>query len=689
MFGDEAVTREILGNVPSWLAIGFYVAAMGACALAGFGFWSGQQRRNAGRPAPAEDSRPRRVRLLSGLKYLAFHEQLLRDRYAGVAHLLVFYGFFVLFVGTCLVFLEYDTPLHFFYGWFYRLASLVIDLGGLAFLVGLGMFFARRRGMAAKRSSQRILRAWWVASLGWLLALIGVTGFLVEGARIAQDMPEFERWSPVGYALAWLMRGFGMSSTDLLAFHRVLWAGHAVLCVAFFALLPWQFFSHMAYGLVSWTRRKRQALAALPVIPLNLETAPGAANLAELTRLDLLHADACTTCGRCNSVCPAEAAGKPLHPREVILGLRQALDLASRPSVQRSNGTVSLEAFVPDEALWSCTTCGACNHACPVGISIFDKIVDLRRGRVETGEVPESAQAVFRSSAAEFNPYQKPAARRMDWADGLRVPVAQPGEVVEVLYWVGCAGSFDPDARGVARAMIRILNHLGVPYRVLGRRERCTGDPARRLGEEGLFQELADYNLRLLAEHRVGTIITHCPHCFNTFLNEYPQLAEASGIAGTAWRVVHHTQFLAECVADGRLPALDASPSAERAVTFHDPCYLGRGNGVIAAPRDALRATGAGLVEMPRSGTESFCCGAGGGSMWLDVRGSERIENLRYSEARQTGAAVIATGCPFCKSMLQAARAGARDVASDGASERRPLPEVRDVAELTAEALGL
>jgi len=659
---NEPVTREIMGNVPMWLAVAFYMAALAACGWALLALVRRfRQHRRGRRAAPRESSSW--VGSVAGvLGYLTFHRQLLRDRFAGVAHILLFYGFVVLFIGTCLVFLEHDTPLHFFYGRFYLAASLVIDLGGLAFLAGLSMFLYRR----LFGNSRRILRRAYVAALLWLLLAIGLTGFVLEGARIAVDRPDFERWSVAGYAIGLGLNGIGIEGDAALRLHRFSWTVHAILCVVFFALLPWGFFSHMVYGAVSWALRTRRARSTLRPVDLQAQArakqVPGASTWPQLSWIDLLQADACTTCGRCNEVCPAHAAGKPLHPRDVVLGVREAMD---------SSDTLDLQSLIDADVLWSCTTCGACNEACPVGIEVYDKIVELRRGTVEAGVVPTAASDCFESSAEEFNPFRKPNADRMSWAAGLNVPVAAEGMPIELLYWVGCAGSFDPDGCSVSRSMVKILNHLGTSYRVLGTRERCTGDPARRMGEEGLFQELARANIVTLKNHGVQRVLTHCPHCFNSFRNEYPQLDDV------AFEVEHHTQFLARMIAEGKLKA---GNGVEQKVTFHDPCYLGRGNGETQAPRRVLSSLPQlTQVEMPRHGRESFCCGAGGGSLWLDVRGEDRVENIRAREAADTGADTIVTGCPFCKGMLAAGRESL-----DG-----PEIDVRDLAELVVQAEGL
>jgi Fe-S oxidoreductase/nitrate reductase gamma subunit len=651
----SAITREILGNVPAWLVGAFYALALGALGwVVAALLRRASARHRARRPASPP---PLGERLLAIARYLVFQEQLRRERSAGIAHLLVTYGFFVLFVGTSIVFLEHQTPLHFFYGRFYRIASLAIDLGGLAFIAGLLMFLARRHF----GREERILRAWWVATLAWLLLVIAVSGFMLEAARIALELPDFERWSAVGYAIALALHAADVSAETLQVWHRALWGGHALVCILFFALIPWLFFAHMVYGAASWSLRGRRPLGRLRT-PASPELAPGAASVRALDWNDLLQADACTTCGRCNTACPAAAAGKPLRPREIVLGIREALtDLRGA-----TDGDDLPGRFDPD-ALWSCTTCGACNEVCPVGIDVYDKIVELRRARVESGSIPDAAETFFESTASAFNPFGKHNSQRLAWAQGLTPPVAEPGEKIDLLYWVGCAGSFDPDGQSVSRSMIEILDRLGVRYRVLGCRERCTGDPARRAGEEGLFQQCARENIETLAGHSVKTVLTHCPHCFNTMKNEYPEF-------GASFSVEHHSQFLARMIAEGRLTGMEGLAS----VTYHDPCYLGRGNAETAAPRAVIDAMSDARVEMPRHGEESFCCGAGGGSLWIDVPGEDRIENIRSREAADTGAKTVATGCPFCKPMLEAGN----QALPDGNSM-----VVKDLAELVAERM--
>jgi Fe-S oxidoreductase/nitrate reductase gamma subunit len=631
----ERVTREILGNVPEWIVPWFYALAIGACLLSAAAF-ALRFRARRGRGAPPGS----RARVLGLLRALTFQEKLLEDRFAGVAHLCAFHGFLALFIGTTIVFLEHSTPLHFFFGSFYLWASLFVDLGGLAFVIGLSMFLWQRYVLKRERLFSRP----YAAGLTWLLLGIAVSGFLLEGARIAVDAPSFEKFSVVGYAIARGLRAVGIAGEGALVWHRFLWVGHAAVSALFFALLPWPLFSHLVYGAISLSRPRSRPFAELRTAT----PSPGPP--------DYLHLDACTTCGRCNDACPARAAGQPLSPRHIVLGVREST----------TEGRIG--HFAP-EAIWSCTTCGACVQSCPVGIDPLGEIVELRRGLVERGSVPEAAERLFEGTAADFNPFGRDNRERMDWAIGLTPRVAREGEATELLYWVGCAGSFDPDGRAVSRAMISILERLDVPYRVLGCRERCTGDPARRMGEEGLFEERARENIELLSGHSVKKILTHCPHCYNTFKNEYPSF-------GGVFEVEHHSQFLSRLLESGALPF---SRGSSQPVAFHDPCYLGRGNGETEAPRRVIDALASGARrEMARYGVRSFCCGAGGGEMWLDVPGRERVEILRARQAAETGARTVVTACPFCKVMLESGQQ------SLGAGERF---QVKDLAELALERL--
>ncbi len=461
----------------------------------------------------------------------------------------------------------------------------------------------------------------------------------------------------MGWLTALGLAGAGLSGGNAVPIHLALWIFHGALVIGFFFLIPVTVLKHIFTAAYSVARPAgRPGLVHEPAMPI-----VAAVTLPQFRMVDLVQADACLTCGLCTVVCPAQAAGKPLSPRSIVLGLRRHLDYPEVPLTRQ----------VDDDALWSCTACSACDLACPVNIHILEKIVTLRRGRVAVGELPSSAAEALESAAQKFNPFGAANSARMEWAGGLTVPVARDGEAVDLLYWVGCAGAFDPAGREVTRALVKILSHLQISFRVLGCAERCTGDPARRLGEEGLWRELAQENQRTLAAHQVQTILTHCPHCFHSFRNEYAAV-------GPLPRVLHHSQWLQEKLAEG---TLKVRAGAAEKVTFHDPCYLGRVNDETEAPRQVLDQISNGRrVEMVLTGKKSFCCGGGGGQIWLDVKGRTRVETIRASHVEETSAQAVATACPFCRVMLEAGRAG---LAAGQGNWR-----VKDIAELVVENLA-
>src|SRR5439155_14679749 len=383
----------------------------------------------------------------------------------------------------------------------------------------------------------------------------------------------------------------------------------------------------------------------------------GVATIADLTRKEVLDGFSCTECGRCQDVCPAWATGKVLSPKLLIMGVRdQVFAQSAEPIV--GNG-------VPEQMVWDCVTCGACIEACPVSIEHVDHIVDLRRHLVMVeSSFPQEAEPMLRDVERASNPWGKPQVERAGWADGLGVRVLEPGDPApEVRYWVGCAASFDERARTAAESTAKLLQAAGVDFAILGPRESCTGDPARRVGNEYVFQSFAQQNVATLDEAGVTKIVASCPHCFNTLANEYPDF-------GGHYEVVHHTELLAGLVRDGRL-----SPSAgEEEITYHDSCYLARHNDVRAQARELVAAVGR-PVEMARSGQRTFCCGAGGAHMWMEERGGA-INEERVREAADTGAGTLAVACPFCTVMLD-----------DGVRNSGRDLRVVDVATLLAESL--
>jgi Fe-S oxidoreductase len=636
------VTRVIWWNVPGWLATLLYVGTVTALAVSALGL--ARHARTVLRGRSVGLAPPFRLGLAVRrvVTDVLSHRRLLEDRGAGWAHALLFYGFLGLFVGTCLVFVH-DRIVTFLVGPTYLVFSFLLEWAGLAFLAGVGWMAWRR----VSGTTARLERSGVALGILALLGAIGVTGFLLEAARIAVTDPPFEVWSFVGWALARALRAAGVAGPSL---HRALWGTHALLCWLFFGLIGATVLRHMVVAPAQLALRQLRAPGRLA--PPLAEPDPLAPQ--RLTWAQLLDAATCVRCGRCTAVCPATAAGKPLDPRRVVQATLQAMREGR-----------ALETLVSPEEAWSCTTCAACVRACPFEIEVLDKLVDLRRALVETGAVEPAAARALEATAERGNPFGGVPADRAAWAADLGVRVLQPGDTIDTLYWVGCAGAFDPHGRRITQATARLMQAAGVEFAVLGSAETCTGDPARRIGDEAAFREAAGQVTEALGGVRFRRLVTHCAHCFNAFRNEIPPATDGRPVPA-----VHHTELLAELVRAGRLAprAVTAEP-----VTLHDPCYLARHNGQTVAPRAVLSTARGGPIEMPRSGERTFCCGAGGGGAWVEVRQGSRIAALRMAEARETGARVVATACPFCALML--------------AGETQPGDiQVRDVAELLWES---
>jgi len=674
--GEPVITvgRLVFGDIPAPLVALFYVAV---ATFLGVSVWLFALRarsweRGAWEWRP-DRTKERLLRLRDGLSM----RTVLEDPGAGVMHALIYYGFIVLFLGTVTLEIDHLLPVgwKFLHGGIYQGYSAILDLAGVVFLVGLA-WAAVRRYLAPPlrlRMKTKPEDAWILL----LLAFIGVSGLATEAARIAvAGRPSFEVWSFVGYPLSALVPAGVASGT-----HQVLWVLHAAAFLAFLVTLPATKLRHMVTSPANLALGPRERpVGAMRPVPNLMEATDiesvGAATVAEFTWKQLFDTDACTICGRCTSVCPANTTGKPLDPREIVLKLGEvaaatAADPVSPPVGVDGAITVSSDRVferITAEELWSCTTCRACDEICPVGIEILDKILDMRRYlSLMEADFPSELGKAYVSLENSSNIYGMSQGARADWTSRLDFPVkvlGEPGITADYLYWVGCAGSFDDRNQKVTLAVARLLHAAGVDFAILGPRELCTGDPARRTGNEYVFQGLALQNIATLNELGVRTIVTQCPHCFNTLANEYPQF-------GGGYEVLHHSELLMRLVEEGRITPTKGAET----VVFHDPCYLGRHNDVFVAPRTVVDAVGE-RVEMPRNGTRSFCCGAGGGKMWFEEHTGKKINIERTEEAVGCGTDVIATGCPFCYVMLDD---GVKEL---GADDR---VEVRDVAMLLAE----
>ncbi|HLG08719.1 MAG TPA: heterodisulfide reductase-related iron-sulfur binding cluster [Gaiellaceae bacterium] len=657
-----AATREVKWEVTTAMAVVLYASMVVALLVFAYGVWRLARVWRLGRPAPVGDQLGARAR-----RTLAAIGQatVLRKPLPGVMHALVFFGWWVLFAATVVVFVHRGLGLHIMQGGFYLVfQSFTVDLFGALVLVGLGIAFFRRyvvRPPELERGKPAD------ALLLGSLALIVLTGFALEGMRIAATDDRWASWSPVG-ALA--SRGAGIATDATLTdVYPALWLFHVLLWHALLAAIPYTKFVHVftsplnvffssprpPYGVVAPTDFTAEAVRL------------GINSPSDMTWTQLFMLDACTECGRCEAVCPATAAGKPLSPKRVILDLRDAIRADGADVAPLAGGVIT------PEALWACTTCRACEEACPVAVEHVPLIVGLRQNlaMVQTS-VPTGVEAIVVSLEAREHPFRGALSGRTDWLQGLPVPELSSLEDavdLDVVYWVGCAAAFDERAQRIARSLSRILLHAGVRFAVLGAQERCTGDPARRTGNEFHYETLARANVETLDGAGVTRIVTHCPHCLQQLRHEY-------GRFGGRYEVVHHSELVSSLIEQGRVRL---APGARERVAYHDPCYLGRYNRVFDAPRRILDVLPLERVEMRRSGAASFCCGAGGGHAFYSDDEGAKINDLRVREAAETGATTVVTGCPFCLTMLED---GARQVVKEGRTLR-----ARDFAELVADFL--
>jgi Fe-S oxidoreductase len=624
----------------------------------------------SGKPVERFDDGPKRLR--AEAEIVLGQRKLFQRLIPGLIHALIFWGFLVLFPTIFIAVvaiidrepsLPSGSPLGWLesQGWY----ALMVDAFAALVLVGVVTAFWIRKVQRPPRFEGSHLGE--ADLILGLIAGIATTLLLWHATQIALGLnPWPADWSPISDALSQLFAGG--TTTEVL--ERIFVWAHVLIILGFLAYLPHSKHLHIATAAINVFFGRTRAGGRLEPLDFGSEGEGelrfGAGTVADLTWKQMLDSMSCTECGRCQDVCPPYATGKELSPKLLIMGIRDQL-FAEGP-IALAGGELSplVPNAVTEDVVWDCVTCGACMHECPVSIEHVDHIVDLRRHLVMVeSRIPADTETMLRDVERGSNPWGKPQTERAAWAEGLDVRVLRAGDPApEVLYWVGCAGAFDERARASAISTANLLLAAGIDVAILGPRESCTGDPARRAGNEYVFQALAQANVETLNEAKVTKIVASCPHCFNTLANEYPDF-------GGSYEVVHHSELLAELVRDGRL-----SPVAgDSTITYHDSCYLARHNDVLEAPRELVGRIGRPL-EMARSGKRTFCCGAGGAHMWMEERGTQ-INEERAREAAATGAETLAVACPFCTVMLDD---GVRQTGSD--------MRVADVSTLLAEALN-
>ncbi len=590
------------------------------------------------------------ARLLRVLKYVFGQRRLLNLPYIGSAHFVVFWAFIVISLGT-LSFLGRGVidgfRLPIIETWLEAPFLVVLDIISLLAIVGIIMATLRRLFAKPDKLS--------VHAEGYLLlAMIFVliaSDFMADGAYIAMTGAEEAKWMPVGSALASM---FGHGSNHTLLYQVMLWLHLAIFWIlAIFVLHSKHLHIFTAPFNVYFSSQKPQG--ELSKMDLEDEEADsyGATKIEDFTWKQLFDTYACTECGRCTRACPAYSSEKPLSPRDVIIDLRDHLLQFSPKDFASSNGNgdtdeearILVGSVIMPETIWACTTCLACVTQCPVFIEHVPTILDMRRSQVLTmGEAPPEVAPSLRNIEQRQNPFGNPPAERADWAEDSGIKTLAEDSDVEYLLWVGCFGAYDDRNKKVLQALASLLKQAGVSFGILGEEEGCCGEPARRIGDEYNFQMLALTNVETMNGYGVKKIITACPHGFNTIKNEYPQF-------GGKYEVYHHTEFLETLIREGRLKA-EAGVEAQAA--YHDSCYLGRYNSIYESPRNILKnIPGVLLKEMEKSYSNSFCCGAGGGRMWMDEHTELKVNQMRAEQADNSGCNHLVTACPFCLSMLE------------------------------------
>jgi len=586
---------------------------------------------------------------------------------AGWMHIVIFWGFVILGLQITTMFGRAFSDHFFVPGFSPNLLGgpffLLRDLLEVSVLCAVGMALYRwlvahpQRLFGFRPAEDRLAgQSHWEAILILsFISTIMLTGLLYDGGRLValagDPITEAERpWQPIGRIFGWMLSAFG--SGGALFISNAAWWLHNLVVLVFLNVLPLSKHFHIITGLPNVFFRKLEPTGALSKMDLENSERFGTSRIDQFDWKQMLDMYSCTECGRCASQCPATASGKPLAPRQLLLDLRdylyehqgEVIEKRLSKKDEEVGENIVGERLIHDDVLWSCTTCRACEEACPVMIEYVDKIVDMRRHLVqEEARFPAELTRTFKGMETQGNPWGLNAEKRMDWAEGLEIPIMAENPEVEYLYYVGCAGSFDDRNKKTTASFAKLLQKAGVNFAVLGPEEPCNGETARRLGNEYLYQSMAQMAIETFNQYAVKKIIVNCPHCFNTIKNEFPQF-------GGNYEVIHAADLLNQLISSGKIPMKEY---VGKRITYHDSCYYGRYNDIYESPREILgKIPGAQLQEMERSRNTAMCCGAGGGWMWMEEPRDKRVNQLRVAQALETNPDVVAVSCPFCTTML-------------------------------------
>jgi Fe-S oxidoreductase/nitrate reductase gamma subunit len=656
----EQITRPFGWNVSKIDFLIMYITFFIALFFFFYGFYRHFKVWSIGKRAKIN------INFLSYIINALFQKKVSERKFGIFSHIPIFWSFLILTITTALVGIQMDFGIKFIYGNFYLFLSFISDLAGALLIIALILALFRRLFFLPSYL-RNILEDNLILIL--LLAL-AVQGFLIEGLRIAYFKPQFEKVSFMGYLISNLFYNFSKEEISFL--HRILWNIHAWTTMLFIAYIPYSKLFHIFTSTLNLIFYQKQPSAKHDV-KTNLieimnkeslsedEIKTGYKYIYDLPWFKILMVDACTICGRCTSVCPAYLTNKPLDPKRIVLDTR---DYAYEYIENKEDKVLGL--VVGEDALWSCTSCGACVHACPVGINQLDLIINYRRELVEDNNYPSQLNNSYRGMENQFNPWNAPKNERYKFAKELNLIILKenPNYEFDYLLWMGCAGVYDSKSQRTIKALVNILNKANVKFAVLGDEEKCTGDSARRTGNELLFQTLACENVQTFKKYNINKIITICPHCYNTLKNEYE-------FFGIRLEVYHHSEFILNLIKEGKIKV---NKIAQK-IIFHDPCYLSRHNNIVNEPREILSNVGS-LIEADRNKKNGFCCGAGGGRMWMEEKIGKKINIERTEELLSKNPDLIAIACPFCNIMI-----------SDGVNRKNANVNVVDIAVIVSENL--